>query len=221
MVSVIFDLDGTLIDSAPDIHAAVNRCFAAHGWPPFTLAQVHGFVGRGAPNLIARALESRGLPHDGPLFQSVLTEFLQDYETAHGMTQVYPGVIAALDALQARGARLGLCTNKPLAPTRSVLARTGLARFFPVVIGGDSLAVRKPDPAPLLKAQIMLGGGPALFVGDSEVDAETARHARLPFLLYTEGYRKSPVDTLAPIAAFDDYAQLPGLIRQLDDATAP
>lgn len=216
--AIIFDLDGTLIDSVPDIHAAVNRVFTARGAAGFTRPEVQGFVGRGAPNLIARACAARGLPVTG--HEAILAEFLRVYEAAHELTQLYPGVLPALEALRGAGFRLGLCTNKPLAPTRAVLAHFGLAPFFGAVIGGDSLAVKKPDPAPLLATLDALGGGEAIFVGDSEVDAETAERAGLPFLLFTEGYRKGPVDTLPHRAAFEDFAALPGLAARFSTQAA-
>ena len=219
--AVIFDLDGTLIDSAPDIHAAANRVFGRRGIG-FTRAEVQGFVGRGAPNLVARLAESRGLPFEGAAFEALLAEFLHEYEDAQGLTTLYPGVREALDALALAGYRLGLCTNKPLAPTRAVLRHFGLEALFPVVIGGDSLPVKKPDPAPLLAALEALGGGAAVFVGDSEVDAETAQAAAMPFLLYTEGYRKMAVEALPHTAAFSDFKDLAALVAKLVTAsTAP
>lgn len=216
--AIIFDLDGTLIDSVPDIHAAVNRVFAERGVAGFTRPEVQGFVGHGAPNLIARACDARGLPAAAQ--DAILAEFLQIYEEAQDLTRLYPRVLSALQALRGAGFRLGLCTNKPLAPTRAVLEHFGLAPFFGAVIGGDSLAVRKPDPAPLLATLDALGGGAAIFVGDSEVDAETARCAGLPFLLFTEGYRKGPVETLPHTAAFNDFAALPGLAARLSTQAA-
>ena len=99
------------------------------------------------------------------------------------------------------------------APTRAVLAHFGMLQMFPVIFGGDSLPTRKPDPAPLLATIAALGNLPALFVGDSEVDAETARAAGLPFLLFTEGYRKSPVAAIPHSAAFADWSDLPDVLR--------
>ena len=122
---------------------------------------------------------------------------------------------AALDALRAEGHVLGICTNKPAAAARAVLRHLGLSDRFAAVIGGDSAPTRKPDPAPLHMAHNACGPGPAIFVGDSEIDAATARAAGMDLLLFTEGYRKSPVADLPHRAAFDDFAALPGLIRDL------
>lgn len=214
MPAVIFDLDGTLIDSAPDIHASANRVFAAHG-QSFTPEEVRRCIGHGAPHLLRQLAGLRGLPQDDAFQAALLTGFLEVYEAAQDLTRLYPGVEQALADLAASGARLAICTNKPLGPTRAVLRHFGLEARFPVVIGGDSLDRRKPDPAPLLAALDQIGGGPAVFVGDSEVDAETAQAARLPFLLYTMGYRKTPVAELAHDAAFSDFAALPQLVADL------
>ena len=210
--AVIFDLDGTLIDSAADIHATAQRVFAPYGHN-FTPSEVQGCVGRGAPHLVAQLAKARGMAFEGPAFAALLSDFTAIYEGAQGLTRLYPGVRQALEGLAATGCRLGLCTNKPLAPTQAVLRHFRLQDQFQVVIAGDSLAVKKPDPAPLLAALQQLGGGPSVFVGDSEVDAETAMAARIPFLLFTEGYRKSPVSDLPHLAAFSDFNDLAALIR--------
>ena len=220
-LSVIFDLDGTLIDSAPDIHATANRVMTARGHAPFTPEEVRSFVGRGAPVLVARLMAARQCPVEGPEYDAVLAEFLECYEGAVALTTLYPHVLTALRDLAAGGARLGICTNKPLAPTQAVLRHFGMADLFGCVLGGDSLAVRKPDPAPLLAAAAQLGGGPAVFVGDSEVDAETAERAGLPFLLFTEGYRKALVSALPHAAAFADFRDLPGLAAGISATAAP
>lgn len=218
VAAVVFDLDGTLIDSAPDIHAASNRVLAEQGFAPLTFGQVRSFIGKGVPHLIERLLEASGDDPKGPRHAAMMARFVEGYETAVGLTVIYPGVVAALERLAAEGHRLGICTNKPFGPTMAVLDHLNLTRFFPVVAGGDSLAVRKPDPAPLVHVMERLGGGPAIYIGDSEVDAETAQRAGVPFLLYTEGYRKSPVDALPHAHAFSDWARVPGLVSDLSVA---
>lgn len=208
---LIFDLDGTLIDSAPDIRAAVNRMLAGEGLEPLDLPTVTDFVGNGMPKLVERVMAVKGID---PARHKALTQVTLDHYNAapSALTRPYPGVPQALAALEAAGHRLALCTNKPEAPARAILADLGLARHFPVVIGGDTLPMRKPDPAPALECVKAMGGGDAAFIGDSEVDAETAEAAGLPFYLFTEGYRKSPVSALPHRAAFSDFAALPGLI---------
>ncbi|MDT8855575.1 phosphoglycolate phosphatase [Paracoccaceae bacterium Fryx2] len=215
MAVVIFDLDGTLIDSAPDIHAASNRVLAEEGFAALTLPQVRSFIGKGVPHLVQRLLEASGEDPAGPRYAPMVASFTAGYEDAVGLTLVYPGVRQALAELAGAGHRLGVCTNKPLAPTRAVLRHLGMLDSFGAVFGGDSLAQRKPDPAPLHATLAALGGGPAVYVGDSEVDAETAVNARLPFALYTEGYRKTPVADLPHQAAFSHFDDLPAIVARL------
>lgn len=211
-LSVIFDLDGTLIDSVPDIHATADRVMGDMGFAPLARAEVQAFVGKGLPNLVARLLERHGQDPSGALHAPTTARFEAEYMTAHSLTTVYPGVLAALSQLAARGAALGVCTNKPLAPARAVMEHLGLTPFFPTILGGDSLALRKPHPDHLHATARALGRSQSVFVGDSEVDAETAHAAGVPFLLYTEGYRKLPLDQIVHSAAFDDWADLPRLV---------
>jgi phosphoglycolate phosphatase len=211
---IVFDLDGTLIDSAPDIHAAACRVLAEEGLAPMTPAEVRGMIGHGVAHLVGRLLAAHGLPPEGAQHARMTASFTAGYEGAVHLTRPYPGVVPALARLAATGARLGICTNKPHAATLAVLDHLGLGPFG-VVVGGDSLAVRKPAPAPLRAALAALGDGPALYVGDSEVDAETAAAAGVPFLLYTEGYRRAPVTALPHAAAFADWGALPDLVARL------
>lgn len=214
-LAVIFDLDGTLIDSAPDIHATANRVMGTLGFPALPLPQVQAFVGKGLPNLVARLLEYHGQDPVGPLLAPAISRFETEYLSAHGLTTLYPGVITALQALRAKGATLGLCTNKPHSPAQAVMDHLGLTPFFSALLGGDSLPVRKPDPEHLLATARALDRETVIFVGDSEVDAETATAARLPFVLFTEGYRKSPVDQIVHTAAFNHWADLPARVAAL------
>lgn len=208
---VIFDLDGTLIDSVPDIHATANAVLTDEGLASFDLATIRSFVGRGVPMLVDQMLDARGIDDPARAVRMV-DNLVHRYETAVTLTQPYPGVEAALDALRSRGDVLGVCTNKPLAPALAVLRHLRLDGFFAEVIGGDNGLPRKPDPAMLHKLRQDLGGGPTAYVGDSEVDAETAEAAALPFFLFTEGYRKAPAETLPHRALFSDFAALPALI---------
>ncbi len=210
MARIVFDLDGTLIDSADDIRALANGILAAEGAPPLTIAEVRRFVGNGASVFVARMREARGLAEGA--HARLLADFVGGYESAVGLTLPYPGVPEALEALRVAGHGLGVCTNKPLKPCRAVLDHLGLGEMFGAVIGGDSLAVLKPDPAPLMAAFAALGDGPMLYVGDSETDAETARRAGVPFLLFTEGYRKTEPSDIPHAARFARFAELPALI---------
>lgn len=213
MARIVFDLDGTLIDSAPDIHSVACAVLAAEGAAPITLEETRRFIGNGAAVFVAKMRAARGIAESAQA--RLLDAFVARYETAVDLTRPYPGAVAALGALREAGHVLGLCTNKPIAPTRSVLAHLGLDRMFGVVLGGDCLPVRKPDPAPLRAAFAALPAGLEVYVGDSEVDAETAERAGVPFVLFTEGYRKGSVDGMAHWGRFDDFAVLPGLIEAL------
>ena len=212
---VIFDLDGTLIDSAPDIREVANAVLAEEGAAPLTLAEARGFVGGGAGIFVERTAEARGLPPERR--PAMLERFLELYEGqgATRLTRPYPGAVEALATLGDRGHALGICTNKPDGPMRRVLADLDLAGPFAALVAGDTLPVRKPDPAPLRECVARLGGGPALFVGDSEIDCETARRAGIAFALFTEGYRRDPLAEVPPAMRFDDFRRLPGIAAEV------
>lgn len=208
--AVIFDLDGTLIDSAQEIHGAVNKVLAHYNLGSLTPDQVRSYIGNGTQVLIAKCLLAVEAPDFPPLLKVIHDDFIMLYEQSFALTTLYPGVADMLQTLAQRGHKMGICTNKPEGATRAVLKHFGLD--FPVIIGGDSLPQRKPDPAPLRKAHAMLGGNAVIFVGDSEVDADTAKAAALPFALFTRGYRTTAVANMAHDFAFDDHAALPDLI---------
>ncbi|MFZ7089875.1 phosphoglycolate phosphatase [Primorskyibacter sp. 2E233] len=207
---IVFDLDGTLIDSAPDIHTGTARMLEEQGIAPLDLATITSFVGNGLPHLTKLVMERVGLAperHD-----ELTARVLDHYNAVSGeLTRPYPKVVEMLRQLKGQGHLLGVCTNKPQGPAVDILKITRLGPFD-CVVGGDSMPQRKPDPAPLKAAFDALGQGPMIYVGDSEVDAETADRAGVPFLLFTEGYRKSAVETLPHAASFSDFADLPGLI---------
>lgn len=205
---VVFDLDGTLIDSAPEIHRVAQEILAEYGLAPIDFPQLRSFIGNGVPVLVARILAAQGEPPEGELHARFCKRFLSKYEEGYDLTTLYPNVPAMLAALSAEGYALAICTNKPVGPTRAVLAHFGLLQHFPVIVGGDTLARRKPDPEPLLLALRQMAGGDPVFVGDSEVDAQTASSAGVPFLLFTEGYRKTAPQDLGAAFLFHDHLQL-------------
>lgn len=215
MKGVIFDLDGTLIDSAPDIHAAANAVLQGEGLPLVTFAQSRSFVGGGARIFVERmerAVTGRNTP---ALTDHLHTRFLHFYERAHDNTRMYPHVADALERFRTEGLALGLCTNKPMGPTRAVLTHLGWDHLFEVVIGGDSLPVAKPDPAPLMA--VIEGLGLTLpqitYIGDSETDATTAERAGARFGLFTEGYRHTAPEDMYHQFHFDDYRHLPAHLK--------
>lgn len=214
--TIIFDLDGTLIDSAPDLHQAGLRMLAEFGAQPVTSEQTRSFIGNGAPKLVERLMAAGGLAHDPHRHADCVASFLRHYAAAPAeLTSLYPGVTDALDRLQEGGWTLGICTNKPFDPAQTILASFGLLDRMAVVVGGDTLPEKKPDPSPLRHAFLALPAGPRLFVGDSEVDAETAQAASTPFALFSGGYHKSPVDSIPHDALFGDFAALPGIAAAL------
>ena len=210
MARIVFDLDGTLIDSAPDIRAAANVVLVAKGLPEIDLAQTRSFVGHGVSVFVRNLRNLHGVPDAS--HKQWLGDFLDAYRTAHDHTVLYPGVRDALELLRGQKHAMGICTNKPSGPAEAILSHLHLRDYFNVVIGGDDLPVRKPDPAPLITCLERLGEGPAVFIGDSEVDAATAEASKIPFLLYTEGYRRSPITDMHHDAAFNDFSDLPAMI---------
>ncbi|MEL7013095.1 MAG: HAD-IA family hydrolase [Pseudomonadota bacterium] len=212
---IVFDLDGTLIDSAPDIQGIANDLLLAEGAAPIDLTQTHEFIGNGLGVFVTRMRRLRGLPDDA--HTQLVEAFTEKYYTAFSRTKLYPGVREALQIL-AQDHLLGICTNKPIGPCHAVLKHLEIDSVFSTFWGGDSLPTRKPDPAMLYAAFDALGSGRQIYVGDSEVDAQTARRASVPFLLFTEGYRKTPVDQIPHDVAFRDYHAFPDLIRHYLDA---
>ncbi|MBY6090785.1 phosphoglycolate phosphatase [Maritimibacter alkaliphilus] len=213
-IPVIFDLDGTLIASAPDIRAGLNAALAEVPAAPLDLPTVVSFIGWGLPRLVEQASDHLGLGRAG---LPALTERTMVHYKAlsGGQTALFPGVAEVLEALAAAGHPLGLCTNKPKAATLEVLTHLGLTGTFASVVCGDSLPTRKPDPEMLRLSLGELDAARAIYVGDSEIDAETAERAGLPFALYTEGYRHCAVEEMTHAAAFDEFAALPGIVARL------
>lgn len=216
MKAVIFDLDGTLIESAGDLQAAANRLMRHKGLAEFDLATVIGFIGHGIPRLVERCFAHNGVRPDD--LAGEVARFKDFYaQENHRRTRLMPGVEAVLRRLDARGLALGICTNKDVEPTHAILDRLRIADLFRAVVGGDSGLGKKPDGAPLLHCVALCDAQPgeAVYVGDSETDATTAESAGLPFLLYSEGYRHVPVAAMRHAAAFRDFAALPGLIAEV------
>ena len=210
---VIFDLDGTLIDSAGDICMAVNGLLAELACPPLSLEEVRGFVGEGARRLVEKLLAAR--PEARTDVDSALARFLHLYETTPTThTTLYPDLRQTLEQLLAAGATLAVCTNKPGAATRNVLRDLDLARYFEIVIAGDTLPVRKPDPG-MIDAVIALNGHKprrVVRVGDSEIDAATALAAEIPFVLMTFGYRHKPAAAIPAAHRLDHFRDLIGVL---------
>lgn len=183
-MTIVFDLDGTLIDSARDLAESASELVQEHGAAPLSVDEVAAMVGDGAPVLVRRALEQSGLD---PATPGALPRFMEIYDrrlVEH--TRAYPGVREVLAALVSRGP-LAVLTNKPLAPTERILEQLGLGGFFVQVLGGDGPLPRKPDPAGLLSITTRYPG-PAVMIGDSPADYRTARAAGCPAILTRYGF---------------------------------
>lgn len=218
--AVVFDLDGTLIDSAPDLRTAVNRLLAEKGRRALDLAAVTAMVGDGVHKLVERALAATGkeTPTAGEIAGST-RRFLEFYE-GHGavLTRAYAGAAEALKRLSDEGYALGICTNKPHGATCEVLGALDLEGYFSAVLGGDSLdGVRKPDPRHLLAAVERLGATreTAVMVGDTENDVAAARGAGVPVIAVAFGYAKVPAEDLGADAVIGHFDELPAAIRRL------
>ncbi len=216
MTAIIFDLDGTLVESDGAIRDVANGLMRELGLEPLTLEEVRSFVGAGSPIFLQRAFAARDFGYDSAAFGGYYDRLMALYSQAPGDANIpMPGAADVLRQLHGDGHDLGLCTNKSETPTQHVLDAHGWTPLFKTVIAGDTLPERKPDPTPLLEAARRLETTPILYVGDSDVDAQTAQAAGIPFLLYTEGYRKSAVRDLPHTAAFSNYAELPDLIASV------
>ncbi len=207
MIAVVFDLDGTLIDSEPDLRAALNRVLGGEGLPALDAEAVRSMIGDGAKVLVERGFGARGRVAQ----PENLAAFLADYEANAAVeTVAYPGIVEALTALQAAGHQLAVCTNKPNAAALSVLRALGLADFFSAVIGGDSTPYRKPDPRHLAAALDALGAAEAVMVGDHENDMAAARGLNIPGIFAAWGYGHAASPQVARSAA-----ELPAIIAGL------
>ncbi len=204
--AIVFDLDGTLVDSAPEIRSALNAALATIGIEPFPLPEVQGFVGGGAAVALRRALTARGRDLDDQAFKSVLAAFYDVYaEVSKEGNGLYPGVVETLTALREHGIPLGVCTNKAAHITAIALEALRIRAFFSTIIGARDDIPRKPAPDMLLKALADLGAAPAdgLVVGDSKSDAGAARAVGCPMIAVSYGYPHGPVSALAADAVID------------------
>lgn len=216
--AILFDFDGTLIDTVPSIADAVNAILSEHGRPGLSNYAVEPMVGDGAPMLLSRAFAATGDPLAADGVRDLLARY-DEHLVAHppGPERIYPGVRETLEQLAAAGVALGICSNKPERPARDTLAKLGLDTWFGSVIGGDTLAQRKPAPEPAWAALKALGCLPesAVMVGDSANDIGTARAAGLPAIAVSYGYPRMPVDELGADIIVDRFADLPDALARL------
>lgn len=224
---VVFDLDGTLIDSVPDLALALNILLDEEGLPHVRHEQVPGFVGQGARVLVTKAMAAVGrpIPDEGTgaaELDRLNDRFVAIYESkpADG-TRPYDGALEVLRALHARGVPVGVCTNKPHGATLGVLEALGMAPLISAVVGGGLVPQKKPDPAPLLLTLERMGvvPGRAVMVGDTPYDVGAARAAGLPIVLVDFGYSPVPPAEAGADVLISSLAELPAALARLDPYT--
>ena len=208
-----FDLDGTLLDTSGDLAAAVNYAIGTVGRPPFPTDAIRPFVGKGAKVMLERALTASG-GFDDALLAHTLPILLDYYEQNLAIHSVpYPGLIAAMDALEQAGVKLAICTNKAERFTIPLMHQIGLSDRFASIVGGDTLGVAKPDPAPIHEMIARAGGGRAIFLGDTINDIAGARNAGIPSIAVSFGFLDGPLEQLEADAVIDHFDELLPLLQ--------
>jgi phosphoglycolate phosphatase len=213
---LVFDLDGTLVNSVPDLTNALNEVLHEHGLSPLSYDEVTPMVGDGVPALVARAFAARG--GNAAQAAAALPRYVEIYEAnATNLTRPYPGVPETITELRRRGYETAICTNKLQQASITVLQGLGLLKLFDGIAGGDRYAVKKPDAGHLLGIIRELGGAPerAVMIGDSENDAAVAHAARIPAIMLRYGYARVDPASLGGVATLDDFAELPRTLERL------
>lgn len=216
--TVLFDLDGTLIDSVPDIAAATNELIAGHGLAPFAVDEVRAMIGHGVSTLVLRAFAARAVPLSGAALEARVAEMMPIYgRHLVNLTTVLPGASACLETLAEAGVRLAIVSNKPMPFTRTICDHYGFSRHVGAVQGAEPHLAKKPAPDMLDAALAALGAGRAgaVMVGDGEADVEAARAAGLPVVIVRGGYGAEPAESFAPDLVIDDLRDLAAALRRL------
>lgn len=209
-----FDLDGTLLDTSGDLAAAVNHAIGTIGRPAFPTAAIQPFVGKGARIMLQRALEASGGCDDATLAQllPILLDYYEQNLAIH--SRPYPGLLAAMDALAARGVKLAICTNKAERFTIPLMHQIGLSDRFAAIVGGDTVGVAKPDPAPIHEMVARAGGGRTIFIGDTINDIAGARNAGIANVAVSFGFLDGPVENLEADAVIHHFDELVPLLER-------
>ncbi len=217
-LSVVFDLDGTMVDTAPDLVIAANRTLNAYDIDAVDETVVKRFVGHGSKAMLRAAVKYLGYNVSERQLDEMSERFIAFYgEHIADESRPFPGFIEALTEMRQQGALLGVCTNKREKLSLKLLQALDLRDYFGAIVGADTLTVRKPDPAPLLETIARIGGDPAraIMVGDSETDAKTAKAARIPFIAVSFGYRNCAIEELEADAVIDHFSELIPAVRRL------
>jgi phosphoglycolate phosphatase len=216
--TLVFDLDGTLIDTAPDLVAATNHVMSRLSLSPVTEKSIRGFVGHGALAMVKEAAAAQGRVLGQQELYDLFQVFIAFY-TANiaNHSKPYDGVLAALKSCKDSGAVLAVCTNKIEAHARAVLDALNMSHYFAAVTGRDTLHVFKPDPGHLTGTIALAGGHAtrAIMIGDSETDVRTAQAAKIPVVAVDFGYSIEPIASFAPDAIISHYSYLPGALQIL------
>ena len=195
--TAVFDLDGTLVDTAPDLLDSLNHCLVSEGMSPVAPTDLRHLVGMGGRVMIERAFSEQRRPIDARTLDRLLILFLEHYSAnIPGRSQPFPGACEAMDRLAAAGFRLAVCTNKYEGLSVSLLTALGLAPRFAAICGADTFAFRKPDPIE------------AIMIGDSRTDIDTARAAGVPVIAVDFGYTDQPVEVFSPTAVISHFNEL-------------
>lgn len=209
--TILFDLDGTLVDSAPDLLRALNHTIGTIGVAPVALSDIRTMIGHGAKAMIRRALDRANRVQEEAQIDALWTLFIEHYRANIAIdTRAFAGAETALHELAAEGARLAVCTNKTQALSQQVLDALGLSRHFHAVVGADAVPRKKPDGDHILRTLSAAGGDPshAFMVGDSRTDERAARSAGLPFVFVPFGYEAEPAEAMAADAVVSSYSEL-------------
>ena len=217
-LTVVFDLDGTLVDTAPDLCQALNAALRSHKFPMVDETMVRNRVGHGARRIIEEGMRLANRSGDADLFDALERTFLTHYE-AHiaDNSRPFPGAVAACRRLTARGVPLGICTNKRTRFSRLLLEELDLIGFFQAILGADALDCHKPDPRHLLETIDRTGGDPcrAVMIGDSVTDVLTAKAANVPVILVSHGYTETPASELGGSLVIDHFDELEAAIAKI------
>ena len=217
---MLYDLDGTLLDTAADIMLALNRALAEQGWDAMRESDVRRMIGRGGHVLVERAAQAQGRELDQRTHQDLVERFFHHYgmleQTHEAVAEPYPGVVDGVKRLHAAGLRGAVVTNKQHRFAVELLQRLDLGGYFDVVVGGDTCERRKPDPQPLLYAceSLRVDRSQVVSIGDSTNDVQAARAAGIPIVCVTYGYNEGQDPRALPCDAFiDSFTELPALLR--------
>lgn len=219
--TLVFDLDGTLVETAPDLHAALNHTLALKGLDPVSIETIRMMIGDGAKALIRKGLTHNNAPIDEAEIDEILWPAFIDHYLANitRLSAPFEDSVKCLQRLKSAGATLAVCTNKALNLAEEVLAGLNLTPYFSATVGGDTLAVKKPDGEHILETIKRAGGTPAkaIMIGDAQTDERAARDARLPYVFVTFGYGTYSGEPYGPVRSINHWRDMWQALTELAD----